>query len=328
VSLRNKNRLFFCFLLSFLGLSVAAQAQDLDSELNLKARARWIRDAGIAPNILECRLSEQGHLQCVSDEILQNVQCEGTHYTRLSEVKALFRGRAFSCEGTRYDKNSALTQWTVLLRSERGAESRWKIDAADEAQLRRLYELELKTLNTENYAVGHYYSLGLLGRLENMTDASRLTGVLDFELGQERLLLYGHYAQVTGSLIEIKTRFRLGLGFALDSELGGRGWILKADTGHLVLVPDNRVWGHCLGPEYRWNPGTWSLAARLSHCWYQGGEIKFSPQAELRIAKKLSSGLYLLGGAQLLAPQGRWSGTSIDTPSLSTQLGVSFSFVP
>gem|GEM_PF-2994527 len=307
-------------------------AQDLDSELELTPRTRWVLESGIEPAILDCRVNEKGHLQCVANSSLLNVECEATHYGRLSQVKALFKGRAFSCEGTRYDKDSLLSQWRVRLKAEKGLEAVWLIDGADKDQLRRLYQTELNALEAGRVPRHLYLSLGLSGRIENLGPQSHKAAGLRFELGQKPILFETDFVQLLGSKVEDKNRVRLGLGVVLSSDDAGRGWLFKANTGHVALALKGnsfvKAWSHCLGPEFRWNPDSWAFRAGAGNCWYQKANINFSPYGQLSVAWKLTGWFYLTGEALATLPVGSYSGVDVNGAQIQAQLGVSMTLQP
>jgi hypothetical protein len=312
--------------------AVEVFAQDLDSELELNPRTRWVLESGVDPSILDCRVSDRGHIQCVSNTNLLNVECEAMHYGRLSQAKAIYKGRAFSCEGTRYDKDSLLSQWRVRLKAEKGTEAVWLVDAADKDQLRRLYMTELKTLETLPRAQRLYFSFGLLGRFENLGAQSHQAGALKLELGQNPVLFEADFMQLLGSKVEDKNRVRIGLGVVLNADDAGRGWLLRANTGHSVLPLEGgsfaKAWSHCIGPEYRWNPSSWAFRAGAGNCWFQKAKISFAPQAHLGIARRISGVFYLTGELNAGLPIGEYSDQSISGPQIQAQLGVLMTLLP
>lgn len=307
-------------------------AQDLDSELELKPRTRWVLESGVEPAILECRVADRGHIQCVSSSSLLHVECEGMHYGRRTQLKASFKGRAFSCEGTRYDKDSLFSQWRVRLKAEKGSEAVWIVDAANSEQLRRLYTLELRSLEKHPKVRELLFSLSLLGRVENVGAQGHQAGALRLELGRSPVFFDFDFTKLLRSGVENPSRVRLGFGVVLGSQDAGRGWLLKANTGHSVLPlkADRfvRAWSHCIGSEYRWNPLSWSFRVGGANCWFQRAKVSFAPQGHLAVAYQISAPFYLTGEISAGLPQGEYSGYSISGPQVQGQLGVSITLLP
>jgi len=313
----------------WMALAPSSQAQDLDSELELKPRTRWVLDQGFAPQILDCRLSDKSRLQCVAGENLIQVRCEATHFARRTEVRAVFKGRAFSCEGTRFDKQSLMSQWKLSLKSEEGSESVWIVDAADQPQLERLYRSEMSSLPLLARASRTYGSVGLLSRsLSWGGESLKLMGA-ELRWGRDRWIVGGDFYQaLRAPNAETKNLLRVSGALSLGSGESGRGWTVGAASGHDFLKGGVRVSSHCLGPEYLLNPTSWRFAVSAGNCWISSSQVTFAPWAAAGVKRKIFGSVFLSADVYARSLTGSYRSQDVSGLELRTQLGVSVAIAP
>ncbi|MEO5666861.1 MAG: hypothetical protein ABIR96_02255 [Bdellovibrionota bacterium] len=310
-------------------LALSVFAQDLDSELELKPRARWVLEQGFAPQLLDCRLSDKSNLQCVASDNLLSVTCEATHFGRRAEVKATFKGRAFSCEGTRFDKQSLMSQWKIILKSESGSESVWVADAADMDQLERLYKTEMKSSPLLDRSERPFWSADFANRSNRMgSESLRLVGT-QLRWGRDRWILGADIYQALGrENADIKNFLRLSGSFSLGSGEAGRGWVFQVDSGHDFLSNGLRATSHCLGPQYLLNPGSWRFSLGGGNCWVQSSQITLAPFAMVGMKRKIYGPVFLTLDASARYLTGSYGAHDVSGLETRTQLGVSVAIAP
>jgi hypothetical protein len=168
--------------------------------------------------------------------------------------------------------------------------------------------------------------------VENVGAQVHQAGALRLELGRSPVLFDFDFRKLLGSGVENPSRVRLGLGVVLGSQDAGRGWLLKANTGHSVLPLEVdrfvRAWSYCMGSEYRWNPSSWSFRAGGANCWFQKAKVSFAPQGHLGVAYQISAPFYLTGEIAAGLPKVEYSDYSILGPQVQGQLGVSITLLP
>ena len=307
----------------------SAWAQDLDSELELKPRARWVLQQGFAPQLLDCRLSEKSDLQCVSSETLRSVRCEATHFGRRTEVQASFKGRAFSCEGTRFDKDSLMSQWKLILKSSNGSESTWIVDGADEDQLTRLYKTEMRSTPLLERAERPFWSMNFANRGSMWQGESLACYGAEFRWGRDRWLVGADLYQVVGLPANYaKDLLRLNSSISLGSGEAGRGWVASFSTGQDFLRSIVRATSHCIGPEYLLNPGSWRFSVGGGNCWIPSSEIPFAPFASAGIKRKLFGPVMLTADSYVRYMTGTFKGVDVSPLETRVQLGVSVAIGP
>lgn len=316
-----------------IGFGVAASlsvaAQDLDSELALQPKARWVLEEGFEPKLLDCRLSERSDLQCVSGENLREVRCEATHFSRRSEVRSSFKGRAFSCEGTRLDKDSLMSQWRVEVRGESGSRSSWIVDAADVEQLGRLYRTEMNSVSLLQRASRPFWSVGFTTHtLQNEEGTSNFLGT-KLQWGRDRWRVGGDfYRAIRAPDGEDKNMARVNGAVSLGGDKVGQGWVFEVSSGDDFINLGTRLASHCLGPQYVYNPGSWRFSGSVGNCWFPAAAISFAPMlgasAQLRVWGPVFFGVQ--GLARKLT--GTYRGEDVASVEARGQLSVSVAVSP
>lgn len=316
-------------LLGGLGLASFSFAQDLDSELELKPRARWVLEQGFAPQLLDCRLSDKSNLQCVASDSLLSVRCEATHFGRRADVQASFKGRAFSCEGTRFDKQSLMSQWKIVLKAENGSESVWIVDGADSEQLGRLYKTEMRAYPLLEKVERPFWSLGLANRNTSWgSDAQRLLGA-EMTLGRNRWRAGAELFQALDPLdVEAKNLLRLSGALSLGSGEAGRGWVVGASSGHDFLKGGRRASSLCLGPEYIANPNSWRFSFAAGNCWFPASQVTLAPWASAGVKRKIIGPLFVTLDGFARSLTGSYKAQAVGGLEVRAQLGVSVAIAP
>ena len=312
-----------------LGVGPGALAQDLNSELELKPRARWVLEQGFAPQLLDCRLSEKSHLQCVAGDNLLSVRCEATHFGRRADVQASFKGRAFSCEGTRFDKESLMSQWKIVLKAESGSESVWIVDGADTEQLGRLYKTEMRAFPLIEKVERPSWSLGIASRSTSWgSDSQRLLGA-DMTLGRNRWRVGAELFQALAPLdVEAKNLLRLNAALSLGSGEAGRGWVVGVSSGHDFVKAGRRATSLCLGPEYIANPSSWRFSFAAGNCWFPSSQITLAPWGAAGVKRRIVGPLFVTLDAFARYLTGSYQSQGVGGLEVRGQLGVSVAIAP
>lgn len=323
-----------------LWISSLATAQDLNSELSLKTSSKWVSESGLEPQILQCRLSENQDLQCVTEMQLSSVKCESLHFGKLNQVKSQFKNKAFSCEGTRYETDSLLFQWRVRLQSETGLQSVWIVDVASTEQQKRLYELELNALESHT-ASRQYFLEGSFDR-----EFRRVDGIaqglghwsLSFALG--RFQIEAQRSQFFGDSSVLGSANRLGVLWAINSDSTLSAFSLKISTGQELalfkaLDSDLFNWARlrmsCLGVERGWRYSSGLLSVGGGHCWLNGPQdlnFKWAPYVDAFSSYQLFSVVYLRAGLAGSWRSGKTVQQTLGTMQIQAMLGVSLTLLP
>ena len=312
-----------------LGLGSVSLAQDLDSELELRPRARWVLEQGFAPQLLDCRLSDKSNLQCVAGDNLLSVRCEATHFGRRADVQTSFKGRAFSCEGTRFDKQSLMSQWKIVLKAEGGSESVWIVDGADSEQLERLYRTEMHAFALLAKVERPFWSLAIANRSTSWgSESQRLLGA-EMSLGRNRWRAGAELFQALDPLdVEAKNLLRLSGALSLGSGESGRGWVVGANSGHDFLKGGRRASSLCLGPEYIANPASWRFSFAAGNCWFPSSQITLAPWGSAGVKRKIVGPFFITLDAFARYLTGSYRSQSVGGVELRGQLGVSVAIAP
>ncbi len=278
-------------------ISSSALCQDLNSERDFQEHLQWNRIDGSNPKLLSCRVAKGGDLQCVADLELKSVVCEAFHFSKKTPVRVQIKKRAFTCEGTRLDHDSLLSQWNVNLIALDGAQSIWRVDSADHAQMNRIYQTELESLDVIKKQRNFYLSLGSLSSVENpqatrvvMTGVRALYGSTSFVFGLQ-------FLQTLSLIPEKRSDALMSADFLLSSSGAGKGWLAGLEVGH-------KRWGfesesvRCLNLRYRWNPGSWRSQLSGGHCWYPNSGVNWAPLAEFRMGRLFWGNLLLEAAGQ------------------------------
>jgi len=318
-------QLWLILLLGFVSLGVSAQ--DLDSERSFEEHFQWNRIEGASPRLLKCRVSKSGDLQCVADLPLKNVKCDAFHFSKKTPVRAVVRNRAFTCDGTKLDRDSLLSQWEIHVLATDGSQSSWRVDSADRLQMKRLFEAELESLDFIESQRNFYLSLGSITSMEDpMNDRLLMTGV-KARYGSSSFVLGVQVMQALSLIPEKRTDWLMNTDFVISSRKGGMGWLAGLEFGQ-------KKWGfesvstQCLMVRYRWNPGSWRSQVSGGHCWYPNAGVNWAPLGELRLGKLFWKHMLLEASTQAVYRTAATQFPDSGGLELRAQLGVSFELFP
>lgn len=292
-------------------MTFQTSGQDLESEVPPGEKVFFQSVEGAQPRLLDCRLSAQESLDCVSDSELRAVVCEAFHFSKKTPLPGKIAGRAFRCPGTPYDGGNLIAGWKIVVSDKEGRQSTWMVEALNKQQSETMYKLEHRYSNMRSDGEPSSFSLGVLGGLLVNDSGARAKsmGVLSGWQWTD----YRFNAQFVKGGAAGPATFRFGaeytfLPFYFDSASGPRqtsGWYLAADLGRFLTSGQARI-KLCAELGHRWRPGRMEFSGQLGHCWIRGLTVNWGPEARFAVSRYFADsfslgvagdGLFLLSRA-------------------------------